>query len=455
MLFALGDIPVKVFTADEVLSPYVYVFYAAFIVSFIFTPIMRAVATHFGIVDKPDGTRKIHREPVAYLGGAAVFLGWIFGLAIAQFTYLHRTQANTHTHVQINFSIIIAACVIVLLGLKDDITGVRPKLKIAGQVLAAVFLLSLGVGTHSAQPLLETLGDRLSLYMYGTIPAVSFFPEYVTQIVSGCLVISVVVGCCNATNLMDGLDGLCGGVTGIIAFGYLFLAVHMAMYGGGNVNADALRIVLGLSLLGAVLGFIPYNFNPASIFMGDTGSMFMGFAIATQIILMAEESPKWFLAGMVMFALPVLDTSLAFVRRYVNGRPFFAPDKHHIHHQLMARGLTVKKTVLSLYAMAIGFCLLGASVAVMRTRYAGAAYLVTFGSIIVAAYKMGMVHEQATAVDQKFLDESDIVGLPADIEPSLVLEVKERLPARAASAGNAPGIWEQPVQPVHPQKNPA
>src|SRR4029077_9906928 len=152
----------------------------------------------------------------------------------------------------------------------------------------------------------------------------------------------MVVFCCNATNLMDGLDGLCGGVTGIIAIGFVLLAVYLGMYNGGaETNNDALRIVLSLALLGAVLGFVPYNFNPASIFMGDTGSMFLGFACATQIILLAEERPKWFLAAMVMFALPVLDTALAFARRYVNGRPVFSADRFHFHHQLVSRGLTV------------------------------------------------------------------------------------------------------------------
>src|SRR5204862_1187666 len=134
-------------------------------------------------------------------------------------------------------------------------------------------------------------------------------------------------GCCNATNLMDGLDGLCGGVTAIIAGGFLFLAVHMAMDGQAlNSNTDALRVVLGIALLGAVLGFIPFNFNPAAIFMGDTGSMFLGFSCATLIILLAQERSKWFLAEMVMFALPVLDTVLAFARRYVAGRPVFSAD---------------------------------------------------------------------------------------------------------------------------------
>src|SRR5581483_1229200 len=175
------------------------------------------------------------------------------------------------------------------------------------------------------------------------------------EVGSSCLLtIVLVVGCCNATNLLDGLDGLCGGVSGIIALGFVFLAVHMATFGQvGNTNTEGMRIVLGLALLGAVLGFVPYNFNPASIFLGDTGSMFIGFSFATLLAMMAEERPKWFLAGIVMFALPILDTALAFVRRIVNRRPIFAADRHHLHHQLLARGFSIRQTVFISYAMSI------------------------------------------------------------------------------------------------------
>ena len=434
-----GKVLVQTFTADEVLSPYVYVFYAAFLVSFFFTPIMRAVAMHYGIIDKPDLTRKIHREPVAYLGGAAVFLGWIFGLAMSRLVYMHRVGGGGDEHVHVQFSIVVGAAVIVVIGLWDDIKSIRPKMKIAGQVAAAVGMLSQGVGLHAADPMLGVIGERIQLYLHGSVvPGVAFFPPIVIYICSSALVIALVVGCCNATNLMDGLDGLCGGVTGIIAAGFLFLAVHIAMYNAPtSIAPDAVRIVLGLALLGGVLGFIPYNFNPASIFMGDTGSMFLGYAIAAQIILMAEQQPRWFLAGMVMFALPILDTSLAFVRRYVNKRPFFSADKHHIHHQLMARGLTVKKTVLVLYAMAIGFTLLGGTIAVMRTRYAGAVYIVIFGSIVVAAYKMGMVHERPRVAEAKHLDAADAVQPASDIEPSKVLEVPDQ--KKPKSSDDPPG----------------
>jgi hypothetical protein len=184
----------------------------------------------------------------------------------------------------------------------------------------------------------------------------------------------------------------------VIAFGFLFVAVHLAMYGGGlNTNWDALRVIIGLAALGAVLGFVPFNFNPASIFMGDTGSMLLGYVCAVMIILMGQERPKWFLASMVMFALPVLDTSLAFARRWIAGRPLFSADAQHFHHQLVQRGFSVKQTVLISYGLAIFFALLGMIIVFMRTRYAVGLYLVTFGSIVVAAYKMGMVHERPTS----------------------------------------------------------
>ncbi len=391
----LGQIPTKIFSVDQVLSNYIYVFYASFAVAFVFTPIMRAVALFYGIIDRPDG-RKMHKVPVAYLGGVAVFLGWLTGLAVSQYLTLHRIDPGWPTnHPKIHFSIVVGALLIVILGLWDDILGLPPWVKIVGQVCAALCLLADGIGVGATGPLIVPVISRVFPLMgLGSGSAATAVGYFVT-ISSSLLVVLVVVGCCNASNLMDGLDGLCGGVTAVIAAGFLFVAVHLAMRGGGvNTNWAALRVILGLALLGAVLGFIPYNFNPASIFMGDTGSMFLGFACATMIILMAQERSKWFLASMVMFALPILDTSLAFARRWINGRPVFSPDKQHFHHQLVVRGFSVKQTVLISYSLAFFFALLGVGIVFMRTRYTVAVYMVIFGSIIVAAYKMGMVHER-------------------------------------------------------------
>ncbi len=368
----------------------------------------------------------MHNTAVAYLGGVAVFLGWITGMAVSQFLQLHRAEPGLLPHLRVPFSIVVGASLIVLLGLWDDTHRLNPWVKIAGQIFAAACLLFEGVGSYCTQPLLVPVAARVELYLHIGVLGHAWFAHLVI-ISSALLVIFLVVGCCNATNLMDGLDGLCGGVTAIIAAGFLFIAIHLATYGGGiNSNWDALRVVLGLALLGAVLGFVPYNFNPASIFMGDTGSMFLGYSCATMIILFAQERPKWFLASLVMFALPVLDTALAFARRYINGRPVFSADRFHFHHQLVGRGLTVRKTVLVIYSIAIGFALLGAAIVYMRTRYAVAIYLVVFGSIIVAAYKMGMVHERPRVISKPGgIDDDDQMSSMREVDRANVLEIED------------------------------
>jgi len=419
-------------SVDDVLAPHVYVFYAAFLISFIFTPILRTIALYYGIIDQPDRLRKMHSEPVAYLGGVAVFLGWLAGLAMSQ---LHLPQGDVQSpHLNVKISIVVGACAIVLLGLWDDLKHIKPRWKILGQVCAAVFLLLQGIGTHLLYNMIVPVDARLQILFHASHPVV---PNWLTVGLSSIVTIFLVVSCCNATNLMDGLDGLCGGVTAIIVFGFLFLAVHLATRALAP-DWDPVRIVLALALLGGVLGFIPYNFNPASIFMGDTGSMFLGYTCATMIILLAEQQSKWFLAALVMFALPVLDTSLAFARRYVNRRPFFSADRYHFHHQLVSRGLSIKQAVLVSYALAIFFCFLGALIVFMRTRYAVAFYLVIFGSLIVAAYKMGMVHETPRVVTRRSLTGEGQASAAPMIEPATVLEVRE------SDLSRAPGEMEAP-----------
>src|SRR6478672_4774786 len=127
--FVLAQIPTQTFTADQVLAPYIYCFYAAFLVTFLFTPIMQTVASHYGIIDEPDLVRKMHTQPVAYLGGVAVFLGWMAALAISQFVKLHRTEPGLLPHLKIPFSIVVGASVIVMLGLWDDVKHINPWMK--------------------------------------------------------------------------------------------------------------------------------------------------------------------------------------------------------------------------------------------------------------------------------------------------------------------------------------
>ena len=147
------------------------------------------------------------------------------------------------------------------------------------------------------------------------------------------------------------------------------------------------------------MGFLPFNFNPASIFMGDTGSMFLGFMSGTMILLFAQDQAvRWFLAAVIMFGLPMMDTLLAIVRRKLNGKPIFSPDSNHFHHFLVKRGLSVRQAVLISYAVAAVFVSFGLVIVVMQTRLALGIYLVLFGWIIVAAFKMGMIFQHAPIV---------------------------------------------------------
>lgn len=445
------------FTADQVLSPYIYVFMAAYLVAFCFTPVMRSVAASYGIIDRPDGVRKMHQSPVAYLGGVAVFLGWLVGLAVSQFLPLHRTEEGLNPRLVINFGIVLAACMVVVLGLWDDILRATPRTKVLVQALAAFALWWSGVGRRAAWPFIAPVLNKTITHLgwpnLTDAQIVQFQQGWVVQGLSLLFVVGVVVLCCNAANLLDGLDGLCGGVTAVVSGGYLFLAVHLAMHSGAlNANLDALRVVISLALLGGVLGFVPFNFNPASIFMGDTGSMFLGFCCALMMILFASSGDptqfKWFLGSMVMFSLPLLDTALAFTRRWVNRRPLFSPDRFHLHHQLVARGFSVKQTVVISYGLSLVFAVLGALIVYARTRYAVAIYLVVFGSLVVAAVKMGMVHERVRAVVRRPLgsgaatDDEEEPLKAEQVSPAAVLEVRERRPAAAASPSPSAEVAE-------------
>src|SRR3974377_2261603 len=176
------------FTADEVLSPYVYVFYASYLIAWAFTPIMRSVAIYYGIVDQPDQLRKMHKTPVAYLGGVALFLGWISGLAMSQFLTLHRNAPGL-THVVISTGIVAGACIVLLLGLWDDLRKINPWVKISGQVAAAAMVLSSGLGLHLTQRFFEPVFVRTGIYLDWQPTKQAL--EVIVQLTSGALVVAL------------------------------------------------------------------------------------------------------------------------------------------------------------------------------------------------------------------------------------------------------------------------
>lgn len=284
-----------------------------------------------------------------------------------------------------NLGAIALGCVVItVVGLLDDIREIKPSTKVLGQVIAAGILLAGGVGDRMATVVFGSFGIAPSPWL--------LFPA------SAVLCVVIVIATCNATNLLDGLDGLCGGVTGIIALGFLALAVWLAMY-ANYPDSEALRVALALAMAGAVLGFLPYNIPPASIFMGDAGSMLLGFFVGTTMAMFCQESnARWFVAAWAVFALPTLDTGLAVVRRLLSGKSIFAGDRSHLYDQLVDRGMTVKQVVGLFYLLAAVAAVTGVAVAIfVRGRYAVAAYSVLAILVFAVLYRLGMVTGKASA----------------------------------------------------------
>lgn len=395
------------YTADQVLSPYIWVFYAAFAVAFIATPIMRKLALANGIVDWPDLRRKAHVEPVAYLGGVGIFLGWVAGIITCLFLTPH-TATGTSGSVDFPASILVGGLIIMGVGLIDDVWGLSPRVKVGGQLLAAALLAKETVGTALAAGAISSIATVFGWDAFGEMAATAPW-SHIAYWLGAVLVAVLVLGGCNAVNLLDGLDGLASGVIAIAALGFAFISVCLAMgvygeSGAYSMTLDPVRIVMCLAMLGAIVGFLPYNFNPANIFMGDAGSLFLGYLSVTMVLLLAEPpqtggaiggDPRLVMAGLIVLALPILDTSLAIVRRKMRGQPIFSPDNQHLHHQLIRSGLSVKQAVLILYAAALAFAAIGGTLIFIRLRFVAAIFLVLFGFAAVMAYKIG--HRQHLA----------------------------------------------------------
>ena len=291
------------------------------------TALCRALAIRWGIVDRPDDLVKTHKEPVAYLGGIGILCGILGGVLAGSFYVTDRL-----TSLDIRWLIMIAggaltACAV---GVADDILDLSPWQKLVGQILAATFLVLAGIRPH-----IQWFGQ--------------FGPEWIHDVLNMAMVYVIVVGATNSLNLLDGLDGLCAGVTGIMAVGMLLLSLCWATWGVSAVG-DSVRFVLCLALLGGVVGFLPFNKHPARIFMGDAGSLLLGFCMAVMVILLAQRA-QGCLVAIMMFGLPLLDTAVSVMRRWLNHRPLFQSDRGHVYDQIMDRGLSLKKTVALCYGL--------------------------------------------------------------------------------------------------------
>lgn len=393
------------FTAIELVNSYAHIFLIAFAVTLLATPLVRRLAIAAGIIDHPNDPRKVHSQPVAYLGGVAVFLGLMIAVAVSYMYF----DAVTVNNPNVPIAIIIGMVAITFTGLADDVWGWDPRLKIAGQLVAAAALAVEDVGVRVADGLLTPLlgPPDATLFVFFGEPVANGALYYWV----GTAIIAVfVLGGCNAANLMDGLDGLLSGIVAIVAVGLLCIALFMAVKADPNAESVGqtligARIVLCMALLGAVLGFLPHNFNPATIFLGDCGSLLLGY-MCVAIILMFGEMGQTHLvfAGLIVFALPIMDTVLAIIRRIMAGTPLSTADNHHIHHQLKRALGTVRKAVVALYGISFVFAAVGVTLAALvmftelRIRALYAIAFVLFSSIGVIAVKEARRQQYRIAV---------------------------------------------------------
>jgi UDP-GlcNAc:undecaprenyl-phosphate/decaprenyl-phosphate GlcNAc-1-phosphate transferase len=319
---------------------YLSVFIIAFLLAAILTPIARRVALRFGIVDHPGEERKIHTEPKPYLGGVAIFIAFnlVIGIGLIcaltpisqSLTFLSAnvTQylSNIKSVLPKLIGLFIGSVIIFILGLIDDIKRLSPVQKLVGQFIAGLIVVLFGV--------------RIELF----IPNVYL---------SGALTLLWLVGITNAFNLLDNMDGLSAGVAAIAA---LIFAIFSMQF-----NHYFIAVIL-LALCGAISGFLPYNFYPSKIFMGDAGSMFIGFGLATLTVLSsyyATDAPTFLPVFMPLLVLsvPIFDTISVVIIRLRRHLPIYQGDTNHFSHRLVALGMTQRQAVLTIYlvTLCIGF----------------------------------------------------------------------------------------------------
>lgn len=303
------------------MTSYTLSFILSALVCLFLTPLVQRLAPRIGAVDSPSEERKVHERPIPRIGGVAVAIAFfvpVIGLFFVD-TTISRAYLEDLNHV---VGLFLGSALMVALGLADDIRGLSARTKFVAQVLIA--LLAYGLG-YRIVGIANPLGASL---MFGVFS----LPVTVLWI----------VGVTNAINLIDGLDGLASGVS---------LVTVLILFTLGLVNHNLVVALTASALAGALVGFLKYNFNPATIFMGDSGSLFLGYVLSITAISGAAKSSTVvsLLIPLLALGLPIAETLSTIVRRFIGGRPIFGADRGHLHHRLLDRGLSHRQVVLVLY----------------------------------------------------------------------------------------------------------
>lgn len=329
-------------------------FIASLMTVLIITPFVIKLAHKIGATDQPD-YRKVHQKIMPRLGGLAIFAGVIVGYFVGG---LYNEQMTR---------IILGAFIIIGLGIVDDKIGLSPKVKLLFQIMAAVVVASSGL---NIQFLSIPFLDKYNLGMWS-------FPITVIWIVA----------ITNAINLIDGLDGLASGISIISIATIAFMA---------GAAGKVLILMLAVILIGSTFGFLAYNFHPAKIFMGDTGALFLGYSISILSLLGLYKSVTLFslVVPIIILGVPIFDTSYAILRRIINKQPISAPDKSHLHHRLLALGLSHRSTVLVIYGLGV---LLSVSAIILSTTTLWGSLIILFVLLVIfeiIAEMIGLVNDR-------------------------------------------------------------
>lgn len=343
---------------------YILAFLIAVVVALAITPGVIFLAAKTGAMDAPDA-RKVHKKPIPRIGGLGIYAAFM----VSMLTVMAFTDLSADVFHEL-VGLMVSGTMIVILGLIDDYTNLPAKVKLAGQIAAACVLVAFDVRIDFIS---DPFGDFLYLEVFA-IPATIFW----------------IVGLTNTVNLIDGLDGLAAGVATIAAVTIFLVALQQNFL---------LVAVLTAALAGAAIGFLYYNFNPARIFMGDTGSMFLGFMLAGISIIGAVKSAATIalIVPILALGLPILDTTFAIVRRYRGGVPIFKPDKGHLHHRLLDLGFTQRQAVLLMYVIS---ALLGLSAVALTEVSSTIAILIVcavVAAVLFGAKKIGIFHMKKSA----------------------------------------------------------
>ena len=343
------------------MSNYFWAFVIAFGITYLITPAVKRFAIKSGAIDKPDG-RKVHQGLIPRLGGLAIYLGYIGAL-------LSSVSMTSEV-----IGLLIGSTVLVGVGMWDDMKQIGPKTKLCGQIVAAMILVLSGV---SIDWITSPSGKLIYFESWFAFPFTVFW----------------IVAFTNMVNLIDGLDGLAAGISLIACVTIFFVTLQMGQVETALITA---------SLAGSIFAFLRYNFNPAKIFMGDTGSMLLGYTLAAiSVIGVVKMATTVALAvPVIVLGLPIMDTAFAIIRRYMNGQPIFKPDKGHLHHRLLAIGLTHKQAVLLMYGMTAFLGCVALVVAKVNLIW-GIILIVTL--LIVGVYlalRLGVIGKNAVTRDQ-------------------------------------------------------